>query len=211
MKYKNLILNAAVSLLLSSPHVVWAAPDSSAVVTTVATEIATPTAKETKTVKDNHTPNIDSNNAQKLETKLPNGLYLVFDESDDEKKLKPFGKQQLVVYDYEFFPLDDRDTASYLIISPEQFIPLKLGVEPQKEKDLQGKPKLMLQLSQDQIIPLEEFTTKNLGKAVAIMIGSKVVTKHKIKEAIKGGKMQITRCSDNGCDVLYTQLQQHPE
>ncbi len=212
MKYKHLILNAAMSLLLSSQNVVWAAPDSSAVAnTTAAKEIATPTATVTKTVKNDPTPNINSNTAQKLATKLPNGLYLVFDEADDKMKLKPVGKQQLVAYDYEFFPLEDRDKASYLLISQDQFIPLKLGVEPQKEKDLQGKPKLMLQLSQDQIIPLEEFTTKNLGKAVAIVIGSKVVTKHKIKEAIKGGKMQITRCSDNGCDVLYTQLQQHPE
>lgn len=140
---------------------------------------------------------------------LPNGLYLVFNESDQSKKLSPVGKQQVIVYDYEFFPEADRDAATYLTISTEEFIPLCLAVEPQKEKDTQGKPKLMLQLANDQVTPLEEFTTRNLGKAVAIVIGSKVVTKHKIKEAIKGGKMQITRCSDNGCEILYTQLKQN--
>lgn len=140
---------------------------------------------------------------------LPNGLYLVFNESDDGKKLSPVNKQQIVVYDYEFFPAADRDPATYLTISTEEYIPLSLAVEPQREKDTQGKPKLMLQLANDQITPLEEFTTRNLGKAVAIVIGSKVVTKHKIKEAIKGGKMQITRCSDNGCDILYSQLKQN--
>lgn len=136
---------------------------------------------------------------------------MVFNESDDAKKLSPEGKQQIIVYDYEFFPEADRDAATYLTISTEEFIPLSLAVEPQREKDTQGKPKLMLQLANDQIVPLEEFTTRNLGKAVAIVIGSKVVTKHKIKEAIKGGKMQITRCSDNGCDILYTQLKQNPQ
>lgn len=141
-------------------------------------------------------------------TDLPNGLYLVFNESAEESQLKPVGQQQTIVYDYEFFPQADRDPACYLTISMEEYIPLKLANEPQKEKDTQGKPKLLLQLANDQIKPLEEFTTRNLGKAVAIVIGSKVVTKHKIKEAIKGGKMQITRCSDNGCDILYTQLQQ---
>jgi preprotein translocase subunit SecD len=167
---------------------------------------------------ENLTTDSSKNNARsssKASTKvattaaLPNGLYLVFDESDQSQKLNPVGKQQVIVYDYEFFPESDRDAATYLTISPEEFIPLSLAVEPQKEKDTQGKPKLMLQLANDQITPLEEFTTKNLGKAVAIVIGSKVVTKHKIKEAIKGGKMQITRCSDNGCEILYTQLKQN--
>ncbi|MDZ4838121.1 MAG: hypothetical protein SGJ27_30430 [Candidatus Melainabacteria bacterium] len=146
---------------------------------------------------------------QATTSSLPNGLYLVFNEADDEKKLNPIGKQQIVLYDYQFFPLSDRDQPTFLTISPEEFIPLKLAGDPQKEQDAQGKPKLLLQLANDQITPLKEFSTKNLGKAVAIVIGSKVVTKHKIKEAITGGKMQITRCSDNGCDVLYTQLKQN--
>jgi hypothetical protein len=201
MNMKSLISIAVSAFLLTSAGGVSAAPDATSE-TDSKTNVAPPV--------ENKTGN-SSNATEQSTISLPNGLYLVIDEADEHKKLSPIGNQQIVVYDYQFFPLADRDAASYLIISPDQYIPLKLGIEPQKEKDLEGKSKLMLQLAQDQISPLEEFTNKNLGKAVAIVIGSKVVTKHKIKEAIKGGKMQITRCSDNGCDILYTQLQQNTQ
>ena len=41
---------------------------------------------------------------------------------------------------------------------------------------------------------------------MAVVVGQKVVTMHKIKSVIKGGKLQISRCGDNGCQVLYREL-----
>jgi preprotein translocase subunit SecD len=82
-----------------------------------------------------------------------------------------------------------------------------LGGNPEKGKDEKGRPKLLLTLEKTQIKPLEEFTTKNVNKSIAIVIGKDVVTTHKIRQPITGGRMQITRCTDNGCEAIYTQLQ----
>lgn len=139
---------------------------------------------------------------------LPNGIYLILQEVDDRAKLQPVSEQtKVLLYDYHFFDPSERGEPSYVAISQESFIPIIPRQSPTKEKDANGRPKLMLELAESQVAPLEEFTRKNCNKSIAIVIGGQVVTTHKIREPIVGGKMQITRCSDHGCDVLYTQLQ----
>ena len=139
---------------------------------------------------------------------LPDGLYLVLREADNQEKLKPTTRtEHVIIYDYHFLEPAQRGTPSYLTVSAEAFIPIALSGEPIKEKDSRGRPKLLLQLAKNQVVPLEEFTRKNCGRSVAILIGGQVVTMHKIREPITGGRMQITRCTDNGCDVLYSKLQ----
>ena len=39
------------------------------------------------------------------------------------------------------------------------------------------------------------------------MVGGKVVTMHNIKEVIKGGKIQISRCGDRGCEILFRECE----
>lgn len=80
-------------------------------------------------------------------------------------------------------------------------LPFLLAHAPAKEKDSQGKPKLFLQLDEAQIKPLEEFTRKNTGQKVAIVIGGEIVTIHKVREAIIGG-----RITDNGCQAIFTEI-----
>lgn len=158
--------------------------------------------------KDTATNSADSSVQEQKSTVLPNGFYLVLRENSDSKKVEPVsGKEKMLTYDYEFFEPSERGEKSFIAVSTDSFIPIVLSETPVKEPDGKGKPKLLLQLAEDQVTPLEEFTTTNCGKSIAIVIGGKVVTTHKIREPIKGGKVQITRCSDNGCEVLYTQLQ----
>ncbi len=150
----------------------------------------------------------DGRKVEVNKTGLSNGFYLIARESAEKKDVGPVDStEQLALFDYEFFEPTDRGTITYVVLAKDKFIPISLSEAPVKEPDGKGRRKLMLQLAKDQIVPLERFTTTNCGKAIAIVIGGKVVTTHKIREPIKGGKIQITRCSDNGCDVLYTQLQ----
>lgn len=86
------------------------------------------------------------------------------------------------------------------------FIPLLLRDDPVKHMDAEGKPKLSIALAEEQVGPLEKFTRDNVMKNVAIVIGGKVVTMHKIRVPIIGGKIQVTRCTDHGCEALYTEL-----
>jgi len=146
--------------------------------------------------------------SKSTQEKLSDGVYLILREGAKPKQLKPLAsKEQVLINDYEFLDPADKGEVNYIVVTPDSFIPFAFAKAPEKGKDDKGRSKLLLTLADDQVKPLEEFTEKNCGKSVAIVIGGKVVTTHKIREAIKGGQMQITRCSDFGCEVLYTQLQ----
>ena len=138
---------------------------------------------------------------------LVDGLYLIQREAKSEKDLGPLKDvERMLVNDFEFIAPEERGEKSYIVVSKNSYIPIILASEPVKSNDQTGKPKLEISLAEDQILPLEKFTTENVMKSVAIVIGGKVVTMHKIRVPIIGGKMQITRCTDHGCEALYTEL-----
>ncbi len=142
---------------------------------------------------------------------LANGLYLVPREAENSKSLEPVWASERILIDdgrlLEPTQPNLPDKPRFVVLSTDQFIPINLAHKPTKKVDVQGKKQLLLELAKQQVVPLETFTRENCGRSVAIVIGNQVVTVHKVREPIKGGKMQITRCTDNGCDVLYTELQ----
>ena len=148
---------------------------------------------------------------QAAEDPIANGIYLVLREAENSKLLEPAGASERILIDdgHLLEPTQPNlpDKPRFVALSTEHFIPINLAHKPSKKVDAQGKKQLLLELVKCEVIPLETFTRENCGRSVAIVIGNQIVTVHKIREPIKGGKMQITRCTDNGCDVLYTQLQ----
>lgn len=142
---------------------------------------------------------------------LSNGIYLVLRDAENAKLLEPAVASERILIDdgHLLEPTQPNlpDKPHFVVLSAERFIPINLAHKPTKKVDQQGKKQLLLELAKSQVTPLETFTRENCGRSAAIVIGNQVVTVHKIREPIKDGKMQITRCTDNGCDVLYTQLQ----
>lgn len=142
---------------------------------------------------------------------LANGIYLVLREAENSKSLEPAGTGERILIDdgHLLEPTQPNlpDKPRFVALSTEHFIPIVLAQKPTKKVDQQGKKQLLIELAKPEVIPLETFTSENCGRSAAIVIGNQIVTVHKIREPIRGGKMQITRCTDNGCDVLYTQLQ----
>lgn len=152
-------------------------------------------------------PSADVASRTSAADKLPNGVYLILCEGPNRKAVEPTAiSERVLVNDYHFLQPTDRDETTYIVVSKSEFIPMVLSGDPTKEKDAKGRSKLLLQLAHEQITPLEDFTRKNVGKAIAIVIGGEVVSSHKVRETIVGGRMQITRCTDNGCDVIYSEL-----
>ncbi|MBX9723534.1 MAG: hypothetical protein K2X81_19165 [Candidatus Obscuribacterales bacterium] len=146
--------------------------------------------------------------ASNRDSALGNGFYLVLRQAEDPSSLSLNNKSEhAVINDYHFLEPAERDIPKYCILSTDEFIPLTLGAEPGKGSDPKGRPMLSLQLAENQVAPLEEFTRKHLGNTIAIVIDGQIVTTHKIKSVISGGRLQITRCSDSGCTVLYSVLQ----
>jgi hypothetical protein len=39
-----------------------------------------------------------------------------------------------------------------------------------------------------------------------MVVDGEIVTVHKIRSIITGGKVQITRCTDNACEVIRSKL-----
>ncbi len=123
---------------------------------------------------------------------LQNGIYLVMRDAENSKSLEPASTNERILIDdgHLLEPTQPNlpDKPRFVALRTDHFIPIILAQKPTKKLDAQG-------------------TRENCGRSVAIVIGNQVVTVHKVREPIVGGKMQITRCTDNGCDVLYTQLQ----
>jgi len=179
----------------------------------LALSIATLSCPTTAILAGDH-PTVRSLTSTVTESKLKDGLYLVVRDSANRKDLEPVKKpERLLVNDYHFLDPAERQETEYVVINAEQFVPMILHSDPEKKTDARGKPMLHLQLAEDEVGPLEEFTQKNTGGRLAIVIGGEIVTVHKIREAVKGGKLQITRCTDHGCEAIYTELQhkQHDE
>jgi len=138
---------------------------------------------------------------------LPDGLYLVLRSSDTVVKLLPVGKTERLLSDnFHFLEPAEREPIRYLVLQTTPFVPLILASDPKEDREDSGKPRLQLQLAEDQAGPLEDFSRSNLGGTVAIVIGGEIVTTHRIKSAITGGRLQITRCTEHGCETLFTKL-----
>lgn len=144
--------------------------------------------------------------------KLPDGVYLIERKDTDKSKVEPIAKgETLLINDYRFLEPSERSSTEYVVIQRNAFVPLIMKEEPEKGIDTKGRPKLLISLAEDQCGKLEEFTRKNNGGSAAIVIGEQVVSCHKIREPIVGGRMQITRCTDNGCAAIYSELQKRKQ
>ncbi len=144
--------------------------------------------------------------------KPQNGLYLVLDKNTDIAALREAGREEIVlVNDYKYLEEKTGDAPEYMILRRQPDVPLILAASPVAGKDKDGKPMLNLTLADEHVETLRSFTEANLEQTVAIVINSEVISAHKIKAAITGGKLQITRCDDNACEYLLLELRKNVE
>lgn len=139
---------------------------------------------------------------------LDDGLYLVLRQGPWQKSMEFVGKnEQLVANDFHLLEPEEREPTVYMVLQKSPFVPLILGAPPKEDtEENSNKPRLQLQLSDQHVKTLEDFTREHMGQTVAIVIGGDVVTCHKVKSAITGGALQITRCTKHGCETLFTTL-----
>lgn len=170
-------------------------------------ESATPQAEPSTVPAPHLEPNLASPAVQITDKSLANGIYLIVRQSPDKSCLGESSKNEhLVIYDERELEGDGKADVTYFVVQKQPFIPMILGSDPTKGIDTKGRTMLQLQLAEDQVKNLENFTRKNVNKGVAVIIGGTVVSSHKIRVPIVGGKLQITRCTDNRCETIYTEL-----
>jgi hypothetical protein len=140
-------------------------------------------------------------------TTVPNGIYAVLGEdAHAETVLADHSTALILPYDGRYTGDGPMDTPVYVALDTTEFVPLIIEGEPQRQKDDRNHTALNVTLDRRYVSALEHFTAARINERAAIVIGGEVVTMHRIRAAISGGRLMITRCDDNACEVLYTRL-----
>ena len=124
----------------------------------------------------------------------------------DSTQFDSIGKNQVVINFNKMFIENAGQDITRVLIDTSEYVPLELDKAPTAEKQTEQKKKLMLSLTPAASEILKTFSAKNVMKKVVIVVGGEALTMHKIREAITGGQLQITRCSDNACEKLFIML-----
>jgi preprotein translocase subunit SecD len=139
---------------------------------------------------------------------LENGAYLILREASTPQDARVEGVPQMVLT-YDRRKCSDappNEPLTYVAIDPKDYIPLIIEGAPEMKSDGQGKSILTVSLTRQNAERAEAFTRAHLGGRIAMVVGGEIVTLHKIRSVITGGKIQITRCTDNACEVIRSKL-----
>ncbi len=139
-----------------------------------------------------------------ISTSYENGLYLILDEFPEKEDVTDW--KNTVEFSLDFLEGNREGQPLYLQLDTSDFVPLDLAVEPHGITQPDKRINLMITLTEAAGEKLAEFTEDHIMDRVAIVIGGKAVTKHKVRSKIDSGKLQITRCTDNACEHLLVEL-----
>jgi len=138
---------------------------------------------------------------------LKDGLYLADRVLYDTSVTAPLLNQVIVHFNPGFS--EDAPTGSTgLLINADDFVPLELQEDPVLVQQTENKKKLELTFSRTASDKLEKFTAGHVMKQVTMIVNGEVLTMNKIRDAIHGGKMEITS-SDNTCERIYATLKKN--
>lgn len=140
--------------------------------------------------------------------RVPDGFYAVVRREQGSEAQVPTKENELRLrYNAAFRNAEDAAEET-VVVQLQPFVPLLLKEAPTKTADPTERTRFWVgvSLSDEASEQFEAFTARHLGNPVAIVVGGDVVTVHTIREVIKGGKVQISRCGDEGCQVLFREL-----
>ncbi len=136
-----------------------------------------------------------------------NGIYAVLREAATPEEAQGGDARCWVLpYDGKYTDSGPVTPLTYVALDQSSFVPLVLEGAPETKKDEGGKTILSVTLKKEHAKTLEDFTQAHLGGKIAIVLDGEIVTLHKVRSAVSGGKLQITRCTDNACEVLRAKL-----
>jgi preprotein translocase subunit SecD len=139
---------------------------------------------------------------------LENGVYCVLREAPTPQEAQGAGTP-LVVLAYDRRKYSDappNEPLTYVAIDPKDYVPLIIEGTPEMKSDGEEKSVLTVCLVRKNAERAEAFTRGHLGGRIAMVVDGEIVTLHKIRSVITDGKVQITRCTDNACEVIRSKL-----
>jgi hypothetical protein len=143
------------------------------------------------------------------ESPVSDGFYLIIRQGNSEHALLPIVENEAIITFSDLFMEKTDPGALYLIIDQSDFVPMNLAEKPEKVLEEDNRSRLLLTLTDEAKIKLAAFTKSHLNHHTCIVVNGKALTMHKVRTVIDGGKMQITRCTDNACEILYPILEKN--
>jgi hypothetical protein len=148
-----------------------------------------------------------SNAVNKSSYNLTDGMYLVIDEVSDDVRDPVLASTNHTVVNCSELLIENNDNKfRRVIIDTSDYVPLILKLEPRTEQQTETKKKILIELTRSASNKLEIFTTVNLNKRIALIIGNEVISMHGIKMPITGGQFQISYCGPDMCEILMSKL-----
>ena len=137
---------------------------------------------------------------------VPSGLYAVVADAPQVPSKDPARSYQTLRYDPKMADSESTEPVQRVTVETQSFVPLILGAAPEPTKQENGRILVSVALSPKYIKTLADFTRAHLGERVALVLDGEVVSTHKIRTVIEGGRMQITRCDDHACQRILSKL-----
>ncbi len=139
---------------------------------------------------------------------LENGAYAVLREAPTPQEAGAGGGSQVVLaYDRrKYSGAAPNEPLTYVALAPQDYVPLIIEGRPELKAEGKGQSLLLVSLVRTNVHRAEAFTRAHLGGRMAMVVDGEIVTLHKIRTVITDGKVQITRCTDNACEVLRSKL-----
>ena len=138
---------------------------------------------------------------------LSNGLYAVVAEAATADGAAPESRgARTLAYDAKKADPTSDVSSRYVTIDAASFVPLVLAREPDASPGEDGRMILSVALAPQYVRTLEDFTRAHLHGKAAVVLDGEILTVHKLREVVEGGRMQITRCTDRACASIRTKL-----
>jgi len=137
---------------------------------------------------------------------LPDGIYLVLGKAGTASDLSAAEGTRVIEYEHPHDE-DEQGPREFFLVRQTPDVPMSLAAPARVEGTPPDDISLHLSFTPEAAETLERVTTELAGKGgVAVLIGGKVASAHKIRTPITGGKLQISCCGPGVCDHLRRQL-----
>lgn len=137
---------------------------------------------------------------------VSNGMYAVVGEPVDSPRAEVGQNQRQLRYDPRMADSQSTDPVQYVTVQTGDFVPLVLATAAEHRKQDDGRILIGVSLAAPYVQKLADFTRTNLGQRVALVLDGEVMSTHKVRTIIDGGRMQITRCDEHSCQRILSKL-----
>lgn len=137
---------------------------------------------------------------------LPDGIY-VLDQKQHNRNTDAAHKTAPVQFNPAFVTEDPENYEPLRVITNDYFPFAKAG-NPVMQYNNREITTLLLQLTEDAKTNLQQFTTRNQSKKIAVVINNQALNVYTADKPITSGLIIVTKCNKQTCNQIFEKLKQ---